>query len=247
MTIQEQEEQRCSSCFYMGAEQPAEVKGKGNYSGSFDVKFTIVQADLGGENITVECAQVAYNSKKPDTYAYKPVVKVKDGKTVLKAGKDYEITYVKNTQADCRNYIQNLVDNQLIVPPTEGRAMAVITGKEGSAYSLQEPIQVPLEIYLEKLTKSNLEVQIDPVVYTGGQVRPGVTVACKVEGGSIPLTEGVDYTLVYGANTASGKNKGSVTVRGLAPDYGGSVTYKFEISRKDLKYRSWRSATGDEK
>lgn len=222
------------------------VKGKGNYSGSFDVKFTIVQADLGGENITVECAQVAYNSKKPDTYVYQPAVKVKDGKTVLKAGKDYEITYEKNTQADCRKYIQNMVDNQLIVPPAEGRAMAVITGKEGSAYSLQEPIQVPLEIYLEKLTKSNLEVQIDPVVYTGGQARPRVTVAYKAEGGSIPLTEGVDYTLVYGANIASGKNKGSVTVRGLAPDYGGSVTCKFEISRKDLKYRS-RPATGDKK
>lgn len=224
------------------------VKGKGNYSGSFDVKFTIVQADLRGESITVECAQVAYNSKKPDTYIYKPAVKVKDGKIALKAGKDYEINYEKNTQADCNSYIQNLVDNQLNVPPTEGRAMAVITGKEGSAYSLQEPIRVPLEIYMTKLTKNSLSVEIDEdgAVYTGEQIRPKVTVTYTGEGGGFPLTEGVDYTLVYGANIASGKNKGSVTVKGLAPDYGGSVTYKFEISRKDLKYRSW-PATGDKK
>lgn len=208
------------------------VKGKGNYSGAFDVKFTIEKADLNRENITIECAQVAYNSKKPDSYVYKPAIKVKDGKMALKADRDYEITYEKNTQADCKNYVQNLIDNQLIVPPVEGRAMAVITEKEGSAYSLQEPIRIPLEIYLEKLKKSDLDVQIGQAVYTGGQVRPEVTVRYK----GMSLEEGVDYALAYGTNTSSGKNKGSVTVIGLAPDYGGGVTYKFEIIRKDLKY-----------
>lgn len=129
--------------------------------------------------------------------------------------------------------MQNLIDNQLTVPPMEGRAMAVITEKAGSAYSLQEPIRIPLEIYQEKLKKSDLDVQIGQAVYTGGQVRPKVTVKYK----GMLLEEDVDYTLVYGANTISGKNKGSVTVIGLAPDYGGGITYKFEIIRKELKYR----------
>lgn len=210
------------------------VKGKGNYSGTFDVKFTITRADLNSGNITVECTQMAYNNKKPDSYVYKPAIKVKDGTKTLKAGTDYEITYEKNTQADCRNYMQNLIDNQLTVPPMEGRAMAVITEKAGSAYSLQEPIRIPLEIYQEKLKKSDLDVQIGQAVYTGGQVRPKVTVKYK----GMLLEEDVDYTLVYGANTISGKNKGSVTVIGLAPDYGGGITYKFEIIRKELKYRN---------
>lgn len=212
------------------------VKGKGNYGGSFDVKFTIAKADLRGAGITIECTPVPYDSKKADDYIYKPSVKVRDGKAVLKAGTDYEITYEKNTQEDCKNYIQNLTDKQLTVPPLEGRAMAIITAKADSAYTLREPIKLPLEIYLEKLTKSNLDVQIGEAVYTGGQVRPRVTVTYKGEGGSILLEEDTDYILIYGTNVASGKNKGSVTVKGLAPDYGGSVVYKFGITQKDLKY-----------
>ena len=220
------------------------VKGKGNYSGSFDVKFTIEKADLNRENITVECTQAAYDSRKPDTYVYKPAVKVRDGKVTLKAGKDYEIAYEMNTQAECREYIENLLLlDPLAMPPENGRAVAVITAAEGSAYSLQEPIRIPLEIYLEKLTKNSLSVQIDPVVYTGGQVRPKVSVATD---DGIPLKEGEDYMLAYGTNTASGKNKGSVTVIGLAPGYGGGVTYKFDIVRKDLKYGG-RFAAGKER
>lgn len=42
-----------------------------------------------------------------------------------------------------------------------------------------------------------------------------------------------DYTVSYGANIASGKNKGSVTVTG-AGRYGGSVTVKFTIEKKAI-------------
>ncbi|MDE7178738.1 MAG: InlB B-repeat-containing protein [Lachnospiraceae bacterium] len=205
------------------------VKGKGNYSGSFDEKFTIERADLRGENITIECAQTAYNSKKAADYEYKPAVTIKDGKAKLKAGTDYEISYVRNTQAAFEEYADSGMAGGL-------KPVAVITAKEGSAYSMQGSFEVPLEIYKEKLTKNNLQVDIGKAVYTGGQVRPQVTVTYKGESGNRTLIEGRDYTLIYGANTASGKNKGSVTIKGLAPEFGGSVTYKFEIIRKDLKY-----------
>ena len=197
------------------------------------MKFTIKNADLRGTNITLECAQAAYNSKKAADYEYKPTVTVKDGKTKLKAGKDYEISYVRNTQADYKSYLESLMG---LTMPDEGRPMAIITAKEGSAYTLHGQIEVPLQIYTEKLTKTKLDVKIDPAVYTGGQVKPKVTVTYKGEGGNLSLVEGVDYTIVYGANTVSGKNKGSITIKGLAPEYGGSVTYKFDITRKDLKY-----------
>ena len=209
------------------------VKGKGNYSGTFDVKFTIDRADLNGSGIVIECAPVAYNSKKADDYAYKPAIKVKDGKAALKAGKDYEISYVNNTRADYNNYLEKLKSGN---ETADDIPVAVITEKEGSAYTVQGSIRVPLQIYMTKFTKSNLDVEIDTVVYTGGQVKPNVTVKYKGEGGDILLEKGVDYTLEYGANSASGKNKGSVTIKGLVPEYGGSVTYKFDITRKDLKY-----------
>ena len=42
--------------------------------------------------------------------------------------------------------------------------------------------------------------------------------------------------LSYGANTAAGRNKGSVTVIGTGL-YGGSVTVKFDIKSRDINKR----------
>ena len=49
-----------------------------------------------------------------------------------------------------------------------------------------------------------------------------------------PLENGTgDYTIVYGTNIVAGKNKGSVTINGTGM-YGGKVTVKFTILRKDI-------------
>ena len=51
---------------------------------------------------------------------------------------------------------------------------------------------------------------------------------------ALPISENAgDYTLAYGANVTAGKNKGSVTVSGTGL-YGGSVTVKFTIVRKEV-------------
>ena len=90
-----------------------------------------------------------------------------------------------------------------------------------------------LPIYQTKLDKKNLSVQfVETAVYTGGQVMPQVTVSYN----GTALENDVHYTLSYGANNKAGKNKGSVTITGLAPDFGGAVTVKFDIIGKDLKY-----------
>lgn len=114
----------------------------------------------------------------------------------------------------------------------DGAPIAVITEAEGSSYRLEQPIIVPLPIYMNKLTKTTLKVYVDEAVYSGGQVTPKVTV---FYGGGL-IREGEDYTLSYGKNTVSGKNKGSVTVSGIAPYYGGSVTVKFDIVKKPITY-----------
>ena len=50
------------------------------------------------------------------------------------------------------------------------------------------------------------------------------------------LNEGSDYTVSYGKNIAAGKNKGTVTIKGNAPLYGGSVNVKFTIDNKKLTW-----------
>lgn len=224
------------------------VKGKGNYAGEFAVYFNIRQTDLraalddGG--IQIRTSAVAYQPNKAETYAYKPAVKLMEGKTALRAGTDYEIEYVDNTQADYERYMQALAggagaegDTQVLESQTAtAMPQAVITEKAGAAYMLHTPIVVPLPIYQNKLTKSNLAIEVEEAVYTGGQVTPTVTVYDQGENGRVLLQEDKDYAITYGANNKSGKNAGSVTISGVAPYYGGSVTVKFEIKRKPIMY-----------
>ncbi len=135
-----------------------------------------------------------------------------------------------------------------------------VTGKGGYAgrQTADPSVEIPLGkyIYADKLVTANLYVVVSEGsgqnIYTGGQVKPDVAVYYgektavdaakkdKVKGEATAqkykltkLAADTDYTLSYGANTASGKNKGSVTVTG-AGKYGGSVTVRFTIEKKSI-------------
>lgn len=212
------------------------VKGKGNYTGEFSLKFDIVKADLQAEGIQIKTTPMAYKENKAQDYVYKPAVKLMDGKSALRADKDYKIEYRNHTQADYESYIEKIRGQT--TPGSdilqEGGPVAVITEAEGSPYRLEQPIVVPLPIYLHKLTAATLNVYVDETqtVYSGGQVTPDVTVSW---GGGM-IREGENYTVSYGKNIASGKKKGSVVISGVAPYYGGSVTVKFDIVKKPITY-----------
>lgn len=217
------------------------VKGRGNYTGEFSLYFDIVRTDLRADSIQIKTTPMAYKENKAPDYAYKPAVKLMDGKSALREGKDYVIEYRNHTQADYENYIQKLrspaaTEGNMLeegeLTADGGAPIAVITKAEGSSYRLEQPIIVPLPIYINKLTGTTLKVYVDEAVYSGGQVTPEVTV---FYGGGL-IREGEDYTLSYGKNTLSGKNKGSVTISGIAPYYGGSVTVKFDIVKKPITY-----------
>lgn len=224
------------------------VKGKGNYAGEIPVYFNIVRKDLTVDEITIKTSATAYKENKDADYEYKPSVKLMDGKKQLRAGVDYEITYVNNTQADYEAYLQSLEGRgrnaaAFGLTPERGTGMsggpqAVIMQKEGSNYTLHDPLIVPLIVYRNKLTKSNLKVEIKEAVYTGATVKPEVTVyyQSQGDGNRIQLVEGEDYSLTYGSNIASGRNKGSVKISGIGPYYGGDVTVRFDIGKKVIAY-----------
>lgn len=228
------------------AEKPptVTVKGKGNYTGKFDITFRIMKSGLKRAvdegSIQIKTTAVGYNSNKVETYEYKPAVKLMDGRTALRANTDYEMEYLCNTQAEYLQYLQAY--EQAVVGGAEDpnkdlqelMPRAVITAKADSNYVADGEIVVPLPIYQTKLVKGNLEISVAEAVYTGGQVSPAVTVRDAASGEK--LTEGRDYEVSYGPNVKSGKNKGSVTITGMAPRYGGSVTVKFEIVRKAIVY-----------
>jgi hypothetical protein len=61
-----------------------------------------------------------------------------------------------------------------------------------------------------------------------------VTVYYISGGKPILLEKGKDYTVTYGSNLLAGANKGTVTISGLSPYFGGDVTQKFTINTKNV-------------
>ncbi len=228
------------------------VQGKGNYTGKFDVTFRITKSGLkravDNGSIRFKTTAVIYNPDKAEAYEYKPAVKLMDGRTALRVNTDYELRYEKNTQVDYEAYLEaykNMVnsaenaaggetDSDSVQKLQELMPRAVITAMADSSYEADGEIVVPLPIYQTKFVTRDLQITVAEAVYTGGQVTPAVTV--RDISGEKTFVEGKDYTISYGANNKSGKNKGSVTITGIAPEYGGSVTVKFEIVRKTLVY-----------
>ena len=144
--------------------------------------------------------------------------------------------------------------------PLPPEPVVKVTGKGGYAggQTADPSVEIPLRkyIYADKLVTANLYVVVSEGsgqnIYTGGQVKPDVAVyygektavaaakkdkvkdeATAQKYKLTKLAADTDYTLSYGANTASGKNKGSVTVTG-AGKYGGSVTVRFTIEKKSI-------------
>lgn len=216
------------------------VKGKGNYQGMISIPFTIAGADLRSKidsgEITIKTTAVAYQPKRASNYAYKPTVRIMEGKKLLRSGADYTVTYLHNTQAEYEAYIKGdgtaPAPQAVITAGTDGTYLIKPSAETGQADI--SGISVPLTIYRNKLTKKNISVKVSECVYTGSQVKPKVEVSYQGENGWIVLTEKKDYTVSYGANTKSGKKAGQVTVSGMGALYGGDVTVNFEIPRKQI-------------
>ncbi len=144
-----------------------------------------------------------------------PVVKV-TGKNGYAGGADVEIPLGKYIYAD------KLTSANLYVIVSEGAGQSVYTGGqvtpdvavyygEKSAVSAAKNDKEKDET---KLTAASGKYKLKKLTGAAGE-------------------SAADYTVSYGANIASGKNKGSVTVTG-AGKYGGSVTVKFMIGKKPI-------------
>lgn len=164
------------------------LKGKGNYTGSVTVHFGIAKASLAQlyeENkVTITPKEMKltysfnryredpesdweYELKDPE-YEFKPGIVIKDGKKILENGVDYEVAYFDNTRSD-------LVENG-------SAAYAEIKGLNhyaGPEDGEDEAVTIPLSIYRNKLSASNLYIVYQDesdLTYTGEQIRPEVSV-----------------------------------------------------------------------
>ena len=155
------------------------ISGKGNYTGSITKTFTISKRSV---------TTLSYGGLSARTYtgkAIKPSISVKYGKTTLKNGRDYTVSYGKN-----------------IFP---GKGTVKISGKGNYTGSITKTFTISKRS-VTTLSYSSLSTR----TYTGKAIKPSIT----VKYGKTTLKNGRDYTLSYGKNVATGKGTVKITGKG---------------------------------
>lgn len=226
-----------------GSKQPVmTIKGKGNYAGSLTVQFQIIPASITSGQLNVTASQV---QKKNGMKLKDFKIKIMDGKTTLKADRDYTVDDTACTPEIIKAYADSLGTTGTAPEPK-----LVLTGignygaktAGGEAAGGKREISLADYIYTTKLTAKNLKVEVTgDRTYTGQNIEPTVKVsyykdnnAAKQDAIGVELTNGTDYRITYGGeNIPAGKKKGSITIIG-AGSYGGSVTVKFDIEKKQI-------------
>lgn len=189
--------------------------GTGNYTGMYVKTYPIKAKPLNEEEFEtsllfngVEGISAAYTGKaiKPDvdvTY-----VKNERDTVALEAGKDYTLSYSKNT--------------------ARGTAAVIIKGKGNYSGSLKR------EFTIEKASLDGAAIEVSDMAYTGKQVKPSVKVT-DAAGNAVKASE---YTVSYVNNTemSTGKEQDQLPLVTITAkekgNYTGSASEYFRIGLK---------------
>lgn len=180
------------------------VTGKGNYSGTQTVYFTITPKSLNATGITVTLSPTSFDYTGS---TQKPTVTVKDG--------------------DAKTLIQN-TDYTLVNDggTAQGTYNVTITGIGN--YKDEKTPKPTYTIGKQSLTGAVVVLnQLDSYVYDGNPKTPGVS-EVKVGSTVIPAS---NYDVSYSDNVNAGTAKVTVTGKGNCD---GSVTATFTITRKTV-------------
>lgn len=174
------------------------ITGKGNFTGTKTVNFTIAQKDITSDMILLSNTEYIYTGELK-----KPEVTVKQGETTLTLDTDYTLS-----------------NNGGIYV---GQYDVTVTGKGNYTGTASQTYN----IIAQEAGSFVVTLSTESVVYTGGELKPAVT----VKKGDVTLNEGTDYTVMYIDNINVGM--AMVTVRGKG-NYEGTVNKTFFITPKTL-------------
>ena len=182
---------------------PIKIIGQGNYTGEKTINLLITDNPLMTKAKVSKISSQQYTGK-----ALTPTVQVKYGKTVLKQGTDYELTYQNNVKI--------------------GTAYAIIKGKGGYSGQKAVPFQIT-GIAINKATVTGLDT---PTAFNGTAITKNISLVMTVNGSPKTLKAGQDYTVIYQNN----KNAGTATVilTGIN-SYSGTLKKTFKINPYDLQ------------
>lgn len=181
------------------------VTGKGNFAGTATANFRILPKNLADADITVD-SNGLYLTENGKLQKAVPILKY--GKTVLKAGKDFELEY---PDTDAGDYVR------------PGQNKIVVTAAEGGNYKgTRTLLQTIVRADLVKISKCTVSVG-KSYEYTGEAIKPVVI----VKSGKTVLTEDRDYKLILSDNTEVGT--ASVIISGIG-GFTGSRKASFKIT-----------------
>ena len=190
------------------ASSKAKIKfvGIGSYAGELVKTFDITPAKITASDVTL--GDTTYSSGM--TVKPSVTITVPGGKTALVEGTDYTVDYVPAAT--------NVGD----------KGKVVITYKDNKNLNTADSVK---EVEYGVTAKDLKDVTVAAIANqeaTGEQIKPAVTVM----NGSVKLTEGKDYEVVYGDNKEVGE--GTVTIKALSSNknYTGSQTVKFNIVKE---------------
>ena len=156
------------------------VIGNGNYTGTKKLTYKILAKPLT-EAMLSEIEEAVYTGSP-----IKPDITVVDGSTQLEQGRDYTVSYMKNTSV--------------------GTATMTVKGKGNYAGTVKVPFTIQ-PVNMEN--NPQLRIRVSDMAYTGKAVRPTV----QVYMGEKKLSAG-SYTLSYADNTEKGTAVVTVTGKG---------------------------------
>ncbi|MGN0385556.1 MAG: Ig-like domain-containing protein [Lachnospiraceae bacterium] len=196
------------------------IKGKGNFTGTITIPFTIMANDLSAEDTSVKLtvADIAFVNKA-GKYISTPVLMDSNGKK-LAAGTDYENTIVYTMGG-------KVLDPKKDIVPVGSEVTVTVTGKGFYTGTMSATYRIT-----EK-TFTSAKITIAKQTYTGKPIQLKAE-DMKVVIGKDTLVYGVDFEVVedsYINNVAKGN--ASVTIKGIGK-YGGMKTVKFAIVPKGI-------------
>ncbi|MCR4611881.1 MAG: hypothetical protein K5644_08285 [Lachnospiraceae bacterium] len=183
------------------------VTGKGNFSGSCEKAFSIVQniQPLTEQMVTLSADTFTYNKA-----SQKPSVTVKDGSTTLTKDSDYTVTYSDDTT-------------------NAGQKTVTVTGKQSGSKGYSGSVTLNYTINPDNLSDSTVTLSENSKTYTGMELMPDVT---AVINDNTALVEDKDYTVSYDDNVNAGSDA-KVVIKGTG-NYTGTCNKTFTINQANI-------------
>ena len=201
----------------------ANVIGKGSYSGSYDISFSVVDSkDLNYATATGIDGEYYVGDKVPTPTVVAP------GGTKLTKGKHYTVK-LQRAIYDEDDDIEEYVDVNETTFKSSGDYCLYIQAVEGSGYSGY--FRHWVYVYKTGVADISDSYYIDgipsSVACTGKELKPEIVVRSK-SWYDETLVKGEDYTVSYSSNVFSGK--ATITVKGKNY-YKGTITATFTINK----------------